>query len=386
MKITIDAFPAMIQKTGIGHYTYNLISQFPRIAPEDDFYLCDAVCRTGFYNMSRLDGQESADRFLDISKVSFPFVTLARLFLLLRSKLRGATTKVEEADVFFGTNYRGLFGPSFKTVITIHDMAHEYFPEATEEKTLNYLRSELPAVAHKAQRIIADSDATRDDIIKFLQVPAEKVRVVYLGVDPVFHPITDRSSLESVRRRYRLPERFILCVGTIQPRKNLMGLLQAYARLCQDENFHHDIVLAGGVGWKNVGLKEHIDSLGISSRVHFTGYLPDADLPLMYNLCDIFVFPSIYEGFGLPVLEAMASGVPVMTSKTSSLPEVAGDAALLVDPASIEEMAAGMLRLVSDQDLRSCCRERGIARARLFTWERCARETLQVLREAVEDR
>ena len=385
MKIVIDALPAMLQRTGIGHYTYNLIKRFPKIARGDDFYLCDALSGMCLYNTARLDGTKSADRFLNISKVSFPFVTLARLSLLLRNKLQGATTKVEEADVFFGTNYRGLFGP-FKTVITVHDMAHEYFPDAIEGKTLNYLRSELPAVAQKAHCIIAVSNATRNDIIKFLHVPAEKVRVVYLGVDEAFHPISNHSLLKTTRRRYNLPESFILCVGTIQPRKNLMGLLQAYARLCQDENFHHDIVLAGGVGWNNVGLKEHIDSLGISSRVHFTGYLPDADLPLIYNLCDIFVFPSIYEGFGLPVLEAMASGVPVMTSKTSSLPEVAGDAALLVDPASIEEMAAGMMRLLTDQDLRTRCRERGIARAKLFTWERCTRETMQVLREAVEVR
>lgn len=385
MKIAIDALPAMLQKTGVGHYTHHLCSLLPKIAPEHDYYLCDALSGMGFYNMARLaKGSRVADRFFAISGVSFPFVTVARLRLLLSNKMRGETTRIEEADVFFGTNFRGLFSSSFKTVITIHDMAQMYFRETIEEKTLVYLENELPQAAQKAHRIIAVSETTKNDIVRFLDIPPERVKVVHNGVDAAFCPVADPAQLDQVRTRYRLPERFLLCVGTIQPRKNLARLLEAYAKICQEHGCQHDLVLVGGDGWKSEGLRQQIQSLQLSKRVHFTGYVTDADLPLLYNLADIFVFPSLYEGFGLPVLEAMACGIPVVTSNSSSLPEIAGDAALLVDPCDVESIAAGIRTLLADQELRTDFSRKGIARAKLFTWERCAHETLAVLREALE--
>lgn len=385
MKITIDALPLMSEKTGIGYYTHHLLSEFVKIAPDNDYYLCDVLGKQGFYNMVRLKKNPSNDDdFFRMAKVPFPFMTLARLLLMLQKKLTFHATKIEESDVFLGTNFRGIFKDSFKTVLTIHDMAYAYFPEATEQESLKYLQQELPSAAEKAHAIITVSESTKRDVVRFLHISPEKIAVVHLGVAESFRPLSDHAPLKAVRERYRLPHAFILSVGTIQPRKNLTGLLEAYALLRADDGFRADLVIAGGKGWKSERLKDHIKSLGLEGRVHFTGYVDENDLPALYNLAEVFVFPSFYEGFGLPLLEAMACGVPVVASNNSSIPEIAGDAAVLVDPHSPESIAHGIKQAINEPDLRRGCIERGIARSRLFTWEKCARETLAVLRTVTE--
>lgn len=386
MKITIDARPAMLQKTGIGHYTHNLVTQFVNISPEHHYYLCDVFAGMGFYNMFRVSkNQPSSELFLNILKIPFPFATLSRLLLLCWSKLRREATRIEETDLFFGTDFRGIFKNDLKTVITIHDMAHEYFPEAIRDASiLYYLKEKLPEAARMAHQIIAVSETTRNDIIRFLGINPDKIRVVYNGVNSAFRPVTDPALLRRTRERYRLPARFILYVGAIQPRKNVSGLVEAYAKICAEGGLPHELVIAGGESWKSEGLKDRISSLGLQEKVHFIGYVSDEELPLLYNLADQLAFPSFYEGFGLPVLEAMACGIPVVTSKTSSLSEIAGDAAILVDPHSVDEIAGGIRRLIEDSDLRRICIEKGLERAKLFAWERCARETLTVLQEAMK--
>lgn len=387
MKITIDVFHAMRQKTGIGYYTHHLISHLVRCAPENDYYLCDALGGSlfySFYNMVKLERDLSnADSFFRIAKVPFPFVTLARLLLFLQNKVSGKFRKIEETDIFFGTNFRGIFRDSLKNVITIHDMAHEYFPETIEGKTLNYLKSELSEVARRASCLIAVSESTKKDILRFLDVPEKKVKVIYNGIDKAFKPVTDSGALASVRKRYGLPDKFILYLGTIQPRKNVEGLIRAFSLLCKEPAFRHELVLAGEMGWKSEGVKGLIKNLSLEDRVRVPGYVEDVDVPALYSLSDVFVFPSLCEGFGFPVLEAMACGTPVVTANVSSLPEVAGDAALLVDPHSVDDIADGMRRLLSDNDLRQRCIDRGLERAKLFTWEKCARETLSVFEEVM---
>ena len=386
MKITIDARPAMLQRTGIGHYTYNLVNLLHKIAPEHHYYLCDVFAGMGFYNMHRVDNKQSnTDRFLNIFKIPFPFVTVSRFLMLMGNKLQGKATKIENTDLFFGTNFRAVFADNVKTVITIHDMAHEYFPETIKDSaTLTYLKDQLPEVARKADRIIAVSETTRDDIIRFLAVDPGKIRVVFNGVESRFRQIADTDLLTRLRERYGLPDKFMLYVGAIQPRKNISGIVEAYARLCERNVCSHHLVIAGGDCWKSEGLKTQIAALNLQDKVHFLGYVDDSDLPGLYNLADQFVFPSFYEGFGLPVLEAMACGIPVLTSKTSALSEVAGDAAILVDPHSVDEIAYAMERLALDAELRKNCIDKGLQRARLFSWERCAEETLAVLQEAMD--
>jgi glycosyltransferase involved in cell wall biosynthesis len=387
MKIAIDAFPAMVRRSGIGYYTMHLISMMAALAPQNDYYLCDPLFGRSAMTVVRMDKElRNAKDFFRISGVPFPFVTLARLFFFVGKVLSGKLATLREVDIYFGTDYRAVFREGMKTAIVIHDMVHEIYPEFIEERTLRYLRRNLRDLAGRSDLLIADSESTRKDIVAHLDVPSGKVRVVHLGVDKRFKPINDPGRLAAVRKRYALPERFILYTGTVEPRKNIEGLIRAYAMLYGEDNIPQHLVIAGGAGWKTKAVPPLIRSFDINERVRFTGYVKEDDLPAVYSLGDLFVFPSFYEGFGLPVLEAMACGVPVVTSNVSSLPEVAGDAAVPVDPHSVEDIARGMRLLLYDDDMRAACIEKGLERARLFTWEKCARETMAALEELVPDR
>ena len=220
--------------------------------------------------------------------------------------------------------------------------------------------------------MIAISQATKDDLVAHYGVPKEKIPVVYHGVEPRFRPTPD----PAVPARYGLPSRYFLYLGTLQPRKNLERLLQAYAQLSGDVPA---LVLAGAKGWYFERIAAAIAALGLGERVFLPGYVPDEDVPALLTGALALVFPSLYEGFGLPVLEAMACGTPVVTANTSSLPEVVGEAGLLVDPLRVDEIAAAMQRLLADEALRAELSRRGLERAGLFSWDRCARETLAVL-------
>jgi glycosyltransferase involved in cell wall biosynthesis len=221
-----------------------------------------------------------------------------------------------------------------------------------------------------------------------LQIPADKIRVIYPGRDESLSPVQDPNLLASVRDRYGIPETYLLYVGTLHPRKNLVRLVQAFALLFQSPisssqssmpNLH--LVLAGQKGWLYEDLFAEIRRLGLEERVRLTGYVPDADLPPLLSGAVAFVYPSLHEGFGLPVLEAMSCGTPVVCSSTSSLPEVAGDAALLVDPLDVEAWAQSLHQVAADQELRRSLVERGHLQIQRFSWQRCASETLQVFEE-----
>jgi glycosyltransferase involved in cell wall biosynthesis len=205
--------------------------------------------------------------------------------------------------------------------------------------------------------------------------------VVHEAASPAFHPITDQSTLDRVRVRYRLPARFVLYVGTIEPRKNLSRLVEAFAQ-ARRRGIPHHLVCVGPYGWSSRDLTGRIERLGMTDAVHFTGYAPFDDLPAIYNLGELFVFPSMYEGFGLPVVEAMASGTPVITSNTSSLGEIAGDAACTVDPTSIDAIADALVGVATDDAWRRELSARGLRRAAAFSWTQTAKEMLAVYHRA----
>lgn len=231
--------------------------------------------------------------------------------------------------------------------------------------------------AKRASAIIADSESTRRDILRVVPIAPQKITAVPLGVSNVFKPMRTPGAFEEIRRRYQLPARIILCVGELQARKNLPTLIRAYGRLVQ-QGLTHSLVIAGRKGWMYDELFQAVQSLNLTDRVIFTGYVPEQDLPLLYNVADVFVYPSLYEGFGLPVLEAMACGIPVVTTNVSSMPEITGDAGVLVDPYDVDSMADAIRRVVVDREIHAELECKGLERARMFSWERTAKETVAV--------
>lgn len=265
-----------------------------------------------------------------------------------------------------------------RAVATVHDMGYRHFPEAHTWKARLYLEWGTRHNARASRLVIADSHATREDLVKFYGISESKIRVAYPGVRPDLSPVRDAVRLNETLGRYGIPPPYALYVGTLQPRKNLRRLIEAFAQVPEP----YTMVLAGKKGWLYANILRRAESLGIGHRVLFPGYVQDEDLPALLSGASLFAFPSLYEGFGMPVLEAMACGVPVVCSDTSSLPEVAGDAALTVSPTDTEALAAAMNRVLTDEELRRALIARGLERARLFTWRRCAEEILVTLEEA----
>jgi glycosyltransferase involved in cell wall biosynthesis len=264
------------------------------------------------------------------------------------------------------------------TVLTVHDLIFRHLPE--HHKVLNrwYLNATLPLYCRRADHIIAVSKATRDDIIASYQVPEKKITVVPEAAAPQFQP-QPPERVARVRADHRLPEAYVLYVGTIEPRKNLIRLLDAWAALYQAHEAP-PLVIVGKHGWLSDNFYAALAKNPCREAVRFTGYVADEDLPAIFAAAMVFAFPSLYEGFGLPPLEAMACGTPVVCSKRSSLPEVVGDAALTVDPSDTDALRAALRRLLRDAELRAELRARGLRQAARFSWTRAARETLAVYR------
>jgi glycosyltransferase involved in cell wall biosynthesis len=267
-------------------------------------------------------------------------------------------------------------------VVTVHDLGYLHYPEAHRLLDRFYLDLSTRYNARAATHLIADSAATKRDLIERYGIGPSKITVVYPGYDvAIFQPVKDEGIIEAVKARYDIIGDYILFVGTLQPRKNLTRLIEAFSNIRYPIS-NIQLVIAGKKGWLYEQIFRQVKELGLEGEVVFTGYVPAGDLPALLSGARLFVFPSLYEGFGLPVLEAMSCGTPVVCSNASSLPEVAGDAAVLVDPLDVEDLAMAMERVLSDEELRAELIERGFEQARKFSWERCARETLDVLESA----
>jgi glycosyltransferase involved in cell wall biosynthesis len=263
----------------------------------------------------------------------------------------------------------------------VHDLSFLRFPEAFRPLHRSYLTLVTKASTRRARRIIAVSESTRQDVIAFCGVAPEKVVVVANGVTEVFS-LAPEADVRANARRLGLPDRFLLYLGTLEPRKNLVRLLEAYAllRRMRGPTETPPLVLAGGKGWYYDEILSRVSALALEDVVIFPGYVPQEDLPWYYRAAALFVYPSFFEGFGLPVLEAMACGAPVITTTASSLPEVAGDAALLIEPEDIEGMAMAMNRCLDDPDRVAAMRAAGIRRAAGFSWDKTATATADLYR------
>jgi len=285
-----------------------------------------------------------------------------------------------EVDLYHGPGYVVPIRKVCPQVTTVHDLTYYLYPETHNYFSNSYFRRLIPWSVKAADRVIAISESAKGDLMRLLGVPAEKVCVIHHGKDARFTPLRNESRLARLRAKYGITKKVILFVGGIDLRKNPVGLVRAFGML---KSLHrsHMLVLAGGFGAHYEWIRARLRQLGVEGCVLFPGYVPGEELADFYHLADVFVYPSLYEGFGLPVLEAMACGVPVITSNISAMPEVAGDAAVLVDPNNSHDLAAAIERVVTDEALRRHLIEEGLRRSCLFSWQKAARHTLDLYRQ-----
>lgn len=277
-----------------------------------------------------------------------------------------------------------LVAAPVKTVVTIHDLTLYTMPRRFGRLKHIYLRLLVPYTARRAGAIITDSASTRADIARYCRVRPDRITVVHLGVSEDFRPVDD-TIVHSIARRYGVPEHYMLFVGKLEPGKNIVRLIEAFARL-GDAAREYVLVIVGAKGWLYDEVFRRVEDLGLEKRVLFLGYVPLVDLPALYSGADLFVFPSLYEGFGLPPLEAMACGTPTVVSNVSSLPEVVGDAAELIDdPCDVDQIADAMRRVLSDPDRKADLSARGLEHAARFTWQKTAQRTMQVYRKVCSE-
>ena len=278
-----------------------------------------------------------------------------------------------------------LFGKA-PVIVTVHDVSFLDHPEYFRPLARSRLQYTVARTIGLAERVLTVSDFSRRAILRHYEIPADKVRVVLNAANPEFRVIGRERVIENVRRRLGFDAPFVLTVGDLQPRKNHIGLIAAFAKLLGAfPHLKHHLVAAGKETWFAPNVQQAALASGVAERIHFPGFVSDAELHALYNTCDCFIFPSFYEGFGLPVLEAMACGRAVACSNTSALPEVAGGAALLFDPHRIEEMTGALSLLLLNAELSGSLSRQGIRRASHFTWRKSARGTLEVYKEVVRD-
>ncbi len=362
MLIGIDASRSVVQeRTGTENYSLNLIRHLLALQSNHHYRL--------YFNRPPTYNLQPATCNLRI--MPFP-----RLWTHLRLSWEMAPCPPDL--LFVPAHVLPIVHPR-RSVVTIHDLGYLYYPEAHRLLDRLYLDLSTRYNARAATHLIADSLATKRDLIEHYSIELNKITVVYPGYEEAtFQPVRDGELIETVKVRYDIVGDYILFVGTLQPRKNLTRLIQAFSNL-QSPISNIQLVIAGKKGWLYEKIFRQVEERGLEGRVVFTAYVPETDLPALLSGARLFVFPSLYEGFGLPVLEALACGTPVVCSNVSSLPEVAGDAAVLVDPLDVEEMTAAIERVLGDEKLRAGLIERGFEKAKKFSWEKCAHETLGVL-------
>ncbi|MBN1954107.1 MAG: glycosyltransferase family 4 protein [Anaerolineae bacterium] len=366
MRIGIDYTAAVRQQAGIGRYTRELIKA---LFERDDSHHYTLFAATGGIKRETLALKLGANARLRTIPLSDEWV--ARLWHRARLPLPVEAITGRQ-DLFYSPDFvLPPTLPNTRALLTVHDLSFVHYPDHFVPKLVHYLNQVVPRSVRRADRVLADSEATRSDLLQWLGTPPQKVQVIYGGVDARFQPQPAAGERERLQARYGIKEPpYILAVGTIQPRKNYGGLMRAFARLGSP---NLQLVIAGRPGWL---YKETLAEAEKQPRVQVLGFVPDDDLPALYRQATLFVFPSFYEGFGLPVLEAMACGTPVVCSRASSLPEVAGDAALLIDPHSPAEMAQAMHQAIGDSSLRRQMVARGREQAARFTWQRAASQLL----------
>lgn len=368
MRIGIDAIPLVAAKTGIGHYTDALADSLARIHHDHQYTLLSPFD----FEFPLREGTPT-----NLSKMFFPVRSIFRHWWMVGSS---ALMQISPFDVFHGTNYCiPVFAPC-PTVVTVHDLSLFHQSHTHEDDNVRRGMRRIPVMIKRASMIIAPSEWTRQEVLARFSIPPDRIRVVAEAAREGMVPLPPEACQE-VLERHRLRRPYLLYVGTIEPRKNLPLLLRAYQKLLTTTPHRPQLVIAGGKGWKYEEVFGLVDQLQLQEQVRFLGYVDDRDLPALYSSTACFTYPSVYEGFGLPPLEAMACGAPVITSDASSLPEVVGKAGLMHPATETEALTAGLARILGENGLSQHLREAGLARAAQFSWDRAARETQAIYDE-----
>jgi glycosyltransferase involved in cell wall biosynthesis len=376
-KIAIDIRTLMDERySGVSEYTLRLVNELLRLDRQNEYVL--------YYNCgrdisSRLPQFQQANVKVVGTRYPNKFFNYVLQKIFHYPKIDQA---VGGADVFWSPHINFLsLSANPKKFLTIHDLSFLRYPDFfSGRKNFWHRAVNIKNLASGFDRFIAVSENTKNDIVDLLGVPAEKVDVIYSGVDESYAPVNNVDVLERVRSKYALPGKFILYLGNVEPRKNLVGLIKAYTELRQNnpELSDYQLVIAGATGWKITHIFQALYASPYQEDIKFLGYVDKEDKPALYTMSSVFAYPSFYEGFGFPPLEAMACGTPVVTSNVSSLPEIVGSAALTVDPYNTQAITEAIKQVLSNSDLAESLRQKGLERAKKFNWELAAKRYLDI--------
>jgi glycosyltransferase involved in cell wall biosynthesis len=368
VRIAIDA--RKLRDYGIGTYIRNLLRHLARLDDKTDYIV---LCRAE----DQAFAAELGENFRAVPERSRGYSIREQIAVPL-------DLRREKVDLFHAPHYVLPPLTPCRSVVTIHDCIHLRFPQYLPSRLgYAYARTSMWFATHRSARVLTVSEASKRDILRYFHVPPSKITVIYNAIDERFSEEPPADEVMRVRERYQLNDPFILYAGNIKPHKNLERLIEAFHTIRRGELEHVKLLIIGDEISKYAALRRTVHRYKLHKHVRFFGFVPDATLAILYRLARVFVFPSLYEGFGLPPLEAMASGTPVITSNVSSLPEVVGDAAMLIDPYQPDAIAGAIRRVMLDDRLRDDMRERGLARVREFSWARSIRRVREIYDEVL---
>lgn len=371
MRIGIDLHAITDFMQGTRTYTINIVKHLLKIDKENKYYL---YATENSNHIQQLFSQEN----VCIKKV-FPQQRIIRIPISFPVRLA-----IDSVDVF----HCQYMGPPFGRipyVVILHDIIHEYMPEFYPKLLCRLMRLFYPLSARKASRVLTISESSKRDIVNYYNIPEKKVIVTRIGVSEIFQPVREKNKIKKVLKKYGVSGPYILFVGRLEPRKNITGLIKAFHDVKRNNMIKHKLVIAGMKYFKYEDFFNLVKDLGLQKDILFIGRVDDEDLPLIYNGASLFTYPAFAEGFGIPPLEAMACGTPVITSKTSSLPEVVGDAGILIDPYNTGDLAKAICEVLSSKNLREKMKLQGLERAKSFSWKDAAKKTLDVYHEVYEE-